>query len=172
MKESCVPPSRLLLAAVLGLSFTALAQGQAAAPATNPYPEVFDFKGIKLGIALSEFRRLAPIDPLVNAALKDARPIGVVCTGDVGDDDERELDLRTSDTLKEIGGTACVWAHQWHGALATQPIGAAGHALGKYRFDFARPAEGGEPRLYQIAFQPHPASFDAIKSALTEKFGA
>lgn len=152
--------------------FRKRAEAQPSAPA---YVGIFDFKGIGLGMPLSEFKNMpAPKDTI--PSLPQASPglrqtvasVGVECS---------DAESPSSETFTDdgkFGVTDCVWVvtktdYGERKSISDLTIG--GVSVQDYRFRFIKVGGDAEPRLFYIRINLHSQAFTNIAPLLSEKFG-
>ncbi len=139
------------------------------------YAETHDFRGIYLGITISEFRKITPIT--ADSILK--RKSKTICTGD-NNTAGKELSfyLRPVAGTEESGGVVCKWAYnkreKYFSRYELSGPSIAGYAGFPhiYRFNFIKKPGDNEPRLYQMVFGVNPkTSYPLVMQGLLEKYG-
>lgn len=143
---------------------------------TSEYKEVFDFRGIKLGMTVKEFKEAPipseaiPSPPMQIAGLKEKTiSVKAECTNDDGAADNVKLFVRE----KDLGVTECAWIvreSSYATTMRKSNLYVAGVGTKDYRFRFiALPGE--EPRLFSIELDTRPDGHASLIEALVEKFG-
>lgn len=139
------------------------------------YPEPYDYRGIRLGMTLGEFKK-APSAAKISQLTADFRyadfSIEPVCSND-----QRARDIFTLVPVRgtqDSGGTACTWAYfkqsKYLSKWTVAELSVGGYLTHSYRFDFIQKPEDEEPRLYQIEIQVSSEAYAAIVLGLEEKF--
>lgn len=142
-------------------------------PALVAPPRLFDFKGVPLGISLTEFRAMPH---------PDGAKARTICTGEkrqvTKTYSSEPVDVMVFDTVeKSLGVVKCVWLHEGgdsylDGMTAGLKLAASQYATNDYSFRFLKDPEDGVMRLYQYEGQSNLAAFDDVVEALTGKWGA
>lgn len=143
----------------------------------SSYTADYDFRGVRLGMTVSEFRLLPypkeakPYDPpQTTPGLRQVvTTVATECTGD-----QNALSSLNNVDGREFGVVQCGWVvlrREYTESKSLSDI-AVGELLARsYSFKFiALPGEA-EPRLFQIQILTHARGFDDLAASLTEKFG-
>lgn len=144
--------------------------------------EAFDFKGIRLGITLSEFKQLPPPQSSKPFNTTDKiEPVKVVCT----DTEKNSLKITVYSTLinageYKYGGVNCEYGYDTISYPNTaNPFTIYKQAellMGDYSsysnsFRFIKLSEDAEPILYKMQFTFSENGFKSVANGLKEKFG-
>ncbi|SMP71981.1 hypothetical protein [Noviherbaspirillum suwonense] len=140
------------------------------------YGEIFDFRGIKLGMTQAEFKaaeipkEAVPSAPIqIPGMRQQVVSSKAECTNDEGAADTVKLFVRD----KDIGVTECAWVireESYSTSARKSPLYAAGAGVKDYRFRFiALPGE--EPKLFSIELETRANRHQELVDALTTKFG-
>ena len=140
-----------------------------AQPAATP-GRLYDFKGVRLGIGMDEFRALPH---------PDGRPAKVVCTGEKAGDDRfasEPVDVMVFNAEeKALGVRKCIWVttgeQYLNGRTSGLAIAASGYAANSYSFSFIADPMDGVMRLYGFDGRTNVSAFGDALEALTAKFG-
>jgi hypothetical protein len=124
------------------------------------YPEPFDFKGIRLGMTVSEFKAA----PMPVAADERTTP---VCTGE-----SDVWEVRIDADEAKAGVVKCAWVHfagrQGSSAVKPQIVNSRPK---NYELEFISKPGDAEPRLFSIRFGLFSDAYDEIVTAIIDRFG-
>ena len=152
-----------------------------ATPALAQTSEPFDFKGVKLGISIDEFRKMPHPDADDKDAHYAAKGSAVVCTGE-------KVSISASYTIEPTevmlydraeqaaGVVKCVWVNKSNdrmarGKTAALSLADSGYAVYDYSFSFIPDPKDGVLRFYRFVGETNRNAFGAVESALAHKFG-
>lgn len=168
------------------MMLTALAAEGVSVKAKSPasivksgYTESYDFRGVKLGITLSEFRKLMPIPGRKQISKSGDYAdfdILTICTGDSeANDSLMKILVEPRKGTAESGGTTCLWAYQDPNEFISR-YKVADFSLGEYSssnygFNFVMKHGDIEPVLYSIEIVSAANDNSLVSSGLTKKFG-
>ena len=153
---------RRMQVVLAGLLFTSAVFAQApkeSAPQSQGEATPFDFRGVRLGITVSEFKAL----PILDRDWDDRRaPKFVRC----GPDDNRER--------AQLGVVSCEWRTadsqgRFETSAALQTGGT--YVLMTHLLHFIAKPGDPEPRLFRMLFNSNAHAYGEIVDSLTTKFG-
>lgn len=142
-------------------------------PAVGYAIEPHDFRGVKLGMTLAEFRNLPFPDEIDK--VHDSYP-DLICTGDRGDDQDALRGIGVYGTDVTLGVIICRWiVPPNHGKYRYSDenavISVADYMTDNIAYEFIATPEAKEPRLFEISVGMSNQAFEAVLRGLTEKFG-
>ena len=150
-------------------------------PALAQTTEPFDFKGVKLGISLDEFRKMPHPDAEDKDAHYAAKDSSVVCTGEKiamsGGYSKEPIEVTIYDPAEKAAGVVkCVWVNQSddrmaRGNTAGLSLADSGYAIYDYSFSFIVDPNDGVLRFFRLVGKTNRNAFTNVISALTNKFG-
>jgi hypothetical protein len=153
----------VLSALMMSFSFACMGQAPAGQPAqklgeSSTYREPYDFRGIRLGFTVSEFKAA----PLLDQDWQDRRaPEFVKCGPDADSRDNAQL-----------GVVKCEWMadqKKYYGSAALQTGGT--YVLRSHSLYFIAKPGDPEPRLFRMLFDTNALAYEEIVGSLTAKFG-
>lgn len=136
----------------------AMAQNASSKGATTP----FDFRGVSLGISLSEMRAFRP---------REVYAAEVVCSPDPVVDSISYFDVHLTEEERSAGVVKCAYYDAGISYTAKGFGLGSGYAVYDYEFAFFPPQAGAEPQLYKIVLRASFAARREVLSALTDRFG-
>jgi hypothetical protein len=137
---------------------------QAVAVAQTPTPQVFDFKGIQLGITLADMRATPIHDEYADGAR-------VVCSNDpeVGVIDYLQVHATEAETRS--GVQKCAYFTSTAETVGFT-MGGRNYAAYDHAFYFFPDPQTGTPKLFEMRFYPRSdAAYDVV-TALRDRWGA
>jgi hypothetical protein len=132
----------------------------------------FDFKNIKLGTTISEFKTI-PIPETSKIGMGENSESFLVCS----DDSRASIYSRTDAVEKKFDGINCEFGYTTQYSPKIKPdYRRARVVVGKYTsddysFKFINGPKDTEPVLYEILFYIHTNAFPNVTSGLIDKFG-
>ena len=163
------------------MAIACVALSLAASPVLAQTSEPFDFKGVKLGISLDEFRKMPHPDAEDKEAHYAAKGSSVVCTGEKvtlsGGYDIEPTEVTIYDRAEKAAGVIkCVWVNQSddrmaRGKTAALSLADSRYAVYDYNFSFIPDPQDGVLKFYRFVGETNRNAFDAVVAALTNKFG-
>jgi hypothetical protein len=145
---------------------------------TPEYNEVFDFRGIRLGMTKTEFKSMPPPKDTEPSTLHiDGLRDKVVSVAPECSDDENASssasEIRYA-SYKDLGVVTCAWvvSEKYYSEskyISNLSVGSSGAKSHEFRF-IAMPGEK-EPKLYEIQIFTFTRAFADTVSLLSEKFG-
>lgn len=136
----------------------------------------FDFRGVKLGIPLSEFKSIpAAPSPDQLHDMQITRTQSFAVCSDEPRDSAFSWWPKAMPGTEEKGGVSCTWAYlrntkyRTQGEQAMMVIG--GYAAGNYRFNFVQLKDDPEPVLFSIDIPFGEPGFESVTAGLIDKFG-
>lgn len=144
-------------------------------------PEPFDFKGVKLGISIDEFRKLPHPDADDKDAHYAAKGSAAICTGEKvsisANYTIEPTEVMLYDRAEQAAGVVkCVWVNKSNdrmakGKTAALSLADSGYAVYDYSFSFIPDPKDGVLRFYRFVGETNRNAFSAVISALSRKFG-
>lgn len=132
-------------------------------------PTAFDFKGVRLGLSIEEFRNLPH---------PDGKAGRVVCTGDTVIENGRPAllgDLAVNRFEASLGIKKCAWWGSVYPPLPESEVSLSlpseGYVVGVYSFDFIKDPKDGGMKFYKFFGTSHSNANSDVIAALTGKFG-
>src|SRR6185437_15431389 len=149
--------------------------------ASSGSAEVYELRGIRLGIPLSEFRGTAYPDTVRKPYDGHTPQIQIVCSDDIAAQKKLDIiDLSISDPEKAAGITKCAWVDLKDRVPQIDSIRVANVSMPPV-FSFIAEAPGSDPRLYLISMSVNfrtaesvlgkAGSFQTFLDAYIAKFG-
>jgi hypothetical protein len=135
---------------------------QASAIAETASPRVFDFKGIQLGVTIAEMRST----PIHDEYARDAR---MVCSEDPEVGTMDYMLVQATDAEKRAGLQRCSYFKSPAERVGLSMAGDA--AAYDHEFDFARDADTGETRLFEIVLRTRADATRDVVAALQDRWG-
>lgn len=152
-----------------------------ATPVLAETVEPFDFKGVKLGISIDEFRKLPHPDADDKDAHYAAKESAAVCTGEKvsisANYTIEPTEVMLYDRAEQAAGVVkCVWVNKSNdrmakGKTAALSLADSGYAVYDYSFSFIPDPKDGVLRFYRFVGETNRNAFSAVISALSRKFG-
>lgn len=152
-----------------------------ATPVLAQTAEPFDFKGVKLGISIDEFRKMPHPDADDKDAHYAAKESAVVCTGEKvsisANYTIEPTEVMLYDRAEQAAGVVkCVWVNKSNdrmakGKTAALSLADSGYAVYDYSFSFIPDPKEGVLRFYRFVGETNRNAFGAVEGALAHKFG-
>ncbi len=157
------------------VAFAIHATESMAANASNKRIPVFDFRGISLGMSLTDFKQARFEISSYQPGEREEKSASFAVCSDSSDKDDIYWPSHTT-SMASSGGITCVFAFSPRGDYRFKKIKQAqitigGHECDSYWFDFIALPGDPEPRLFRMVFLPSSLAHDLIVESLTAKFG-